>query len=208
MSNANYIEENNRYFRKSAKKYDRNTSIISSLRKHLFDCANPTQGDKVLDVATGTGAVALQFAGKGFETIGIDLSGDMLGVAQSKVTTEPIQFLKGDASQLSFKDESFDIVTVSFALHDMPMGVRVKALKEIKRVLRPGGRFVIMDYALPPNRLWRGISLGIINIYEELNFRQFIKSDFIGLLNEIGFRVITENKYGGGVIGLWMCTEL
>jgi ubiquinone/menaquinone biosynthesis methyltransferase len=203
----NHIDANNRYFRKSAKNYDRNTRIIASFREKLFRIAEPQQGDKILDIATGTGAVALTFAGNGFETTGIDLSEDMLAEAAKKKQQLPVTFLQADAMQLPFGSHTFHIVTVSFALHDMPSDIRKRALKEMYRVLKPDGRLVIMDYAKPKNIIWRKIATAIINLYEELSYKQFLEIDLYSFLKREGFHIAYQEHLLCGAAGLWVCTK-
>lgn len=188
----NYVESNNKYFKRSAGKYDRNTSIIKGARKKLLQEIYPTANDHILDVATGTGAVALMLAAQGARVKGIDLSKDMLQVAESKNSFDNLQFMAADACKLPFSDNQFSISTTSFALHDMPLDIRNQALQEMKRVTKPGGRIVIMDYHPPKNPLWRGVANGLITMYEELNYREFIKKDLKTYLESQGFKVTKQ----------------
>jgi len=103
-------------------------------------------GDRVLDVATGTGdvAFAIQQAGAR-EVIGLDFSPEMIAAAKTKAVGRhaPVEFLIGDAMHLPFPDDSFDACTVSFGLRNMPdYGA---AIAEMTRVLRPGGRFICLE---------------------------------------------------------------
>jgi|ERR1043165_5395702 demethylmenaquinone methyltransferase/2-methoxy-6-polyprenyl-1,4-benzoquinol methylase len=204
---SSYIEQNTAYFSKNAKNYDLATAIIAPLRTRLFNAASAKPDDRVLDVATGTGAVALRFARQGCSVTGVDLSAHMLAVAEAKRKDLPVTFMEGDASTLPFAEYSFDIATVSFALHDMPLEVRTKALKEVNRVLKPGGRFVIMDYNKPANVLWCTIAMGIVNSYEELHFKQFIEADLIAMLKNSGFSVACHEKLLGGAVQLLVCPK-
>ncbi len=105
-----------------------------------------SMGDRVLDVATGTGdvAFAIQQAGAR-EVIGLDFSPEMIAAAKAKAAERgtPVVFLIGDAMRLPFPDGSFDACTVSFGLRNMPdYGA---AIAEMTRVLRPGGRFICLE---------------------------------------------------------------
>ncbi len=203
----NYTETNNSYFEKSAARYDRNTRLISSWRRKLFEAARAETGNKIIDIATGTGAVAMVFASHGFDTTGIDLSPEMLSIAHSKTRNLPVKFLTADASALPFENKSFDIATVSFALHDMPLEIRKIAASEVYRILKPGGKFVVMDYFTPKNLLWKKISFAIINSYEELNYCEFVNSNLNELLNEPGFHIVSEKIFLCGVAKLTVCTK-
>ncbi len=112
----------------------------------LLNLADPNKNDLVLDVATGTGNTALAFAPLVSRVTGIDMSPKMLEQAKSRVQTENIlnaDFTEGDAQNLPFADSSFSIVTSRHAphhFHDV-----AKFLSEVKRVLKPRGRFVMSD---------------------------------------------------------------
>jgi ubiquinone/menaquinone biosynthesis C-methylase UbiE len=101
---------------------------------------------KVLDVATGPGYVAILFAEKAHEVIGLDLTPAFVTKAQASASEKDlknISFREGDVEHLPFADKSFDIVTCHKALHHFPNPVR--ALDEMNRVLKVGGRIVIGD---------------------------------------------------------------
>jgi demethylmenaquinone methyltransferase/2-methoxy-6-polyprenyl-1,4-benzoquinol methylase len=103
-------------------------------------------GDRVLDVATGTGDVAFDIRSAGARSVvGIDFSPEMIVAAEDKARARgsDVEFLVGDAMALPFADDTFDACTVSFGLRNMPdYGV---AIAEMTRVLRPGGRFICLE---------------------------------------------------------------
>lgn len=111
-------------------------------------------GKQILDVCCGTGDVALALEATGAEVTGLDFSEGMLAVARKKGTGRGVRFLQGDALSMPFADASFDVVTVAYGvrnLSDVPGGLR-----ELLRVLRPGGRLVILEFGKPANAAWRG----------------------------------------------------
>ena len=111
---------------------------------------------RVLDVGTGTGELALMLAeetGSKGEVIGLDLSEAMLRIAAGKVKKQGISFIQGDALQLPFGEESFDCVTTGFALRNVTDILR--AVSEMRRVCKKGGRVVCLEVSEPENRLWR-----------------------------------------------------
>lgn len=114
--------------------------------RHMIAKRAASMGDRVLDVATGTGdvAFAIQQAGAR-EVIGLDFSPEMIAAAESKARARhaPVEFLIGDAMRLPFPDDFFDACTVSFGLRNMPD--YAAAIAEMTRVLRPGGRFICLE---------------------------------------------------------------
>lgn len=114
---------------------------------------------EVLDVATGTGDFAVKLCRrlKPRRVLGIDLSEGMLAVAREKVKRlgldDTISFMQGDCMELPLDDDSVDAVTVAFGVRnfkDLAQGYR-----EMLRVLRPGGRLVVLELSVPPNRVIR-----------------------------------------------------
>jgi len=139
-------------------------------------------------VATGTGKQAFAFARRGFNVVGVDLSEEMLAVAKRKNKYVNVKFEIADATNLSFEDDSFDASCVSFALHDMIPIIREKALKEMARVTKSNGTIIVVDYALPKNKLSRFFVYNIAKLYEPY-YSEFIKSDLEALLEKSGFQI-------------------
>ena len=109
-------------------------------------------GERVLDVATGTGDLAfLESAavGRDGKVVGVDSCAPMLEVARQRHGA--IEFQEGDAMDLRFPDASFDVVTISFGLRNV--ADRGQALREFRRVLRPGGRLMVLDFSTPTSKV-------------------------------------------------------
>jgi ubiquinone/menaquinone biosynthesis C-methylase UbiE len=179
-------------FRILAPIYDFGTMPISGIRDKTADFTNAGIGSRILDVATGTGKQAFAFAKRGYDVTGIDLSEAMLKVASKKNKYENAKFAFADATNLPFRDSSFDISCVSFALHDMPLTIREKVLKEMVRVTKPEGMIIIVDYALPENKIGKFLVYHFVKIYESEYYSKFIKSDFKALLRESGIEIKEE----------------
>lgn len=111
---------------------------LAGVAERLAELAVPERGLRLLDLATGTGAVARAAAGRGAAVVGIDLSGAMLAVARE--LSPEIELLAGDAHSLPFSDGEFDVVACGLALSHFQEPLR--ALSETLRVLRRGGRLV------------------------------------------------------------------
>ena len=131
--------------------YDVFGAKMSGGRATLIDLAAPAAGEVVLDVGCGTGTLALSMGSraKGVEVAGIDASAEMIGMAQRKAakTGSDIEFKVGLIEQIPFPDSSVDLVTSSLMLHHLPSELKREGLAEVRRVLKPGGRLVAMDFA-------------------------------------------------------------
>ena len=112
---------------------------------------------RILDICCGTGSVILTFKERCPQSlaIGYDFSHGMLRKAQEKNSTGRVIFVEGDAAALPFADSSFDVVTCSHALYELKGESREKALREMKRVVRPDGLVLIMEHEIPRRPLIR-----------------------------------------------------
>lgn len=173
MSNVFYVPGEQRaakvndLFAAIARHYDLINDLQSfGLHRHwkrrVIKLANVQNGDCALDLCCGTGDLALALAQRGAETTGLDFSEPMLAVAKKRSQNENPQsairnpqFLQGDAQQIPFPDNSFDIVTVGYGLRNLMSWE--KGLDEMFRVAKPGARLVVLDFGKPPNALWRKI---------------------------------------------------
>jgi demethylmenaquinone methyltransferase/2-methoxy-6-polyprenyl-1,4-benzoquinol methylase len=127
-------------------------------RRDAVGAAQIGPGDSVLDVATGTGDLALALAEAvkpGGHVVGVDFSEPMLQLARQKVARKgvPISFVSGDAMHLDFSDDSFGATTCGFGLRNVDD--RLQALSEMARVTQPGKRVVILELTPPSNPLAR-----------------------------------------------------
>jgi len=109
---------------------------------------------RALDLACGTGDLAFALAAKGARVTGIDASPRMIDAAKERAVSAPsVDFVVGDMTALDVPDASVDIVTAGYALRNVPD--YHAALREIARVLRPGGRLLTLDFYRPESMLWR-----------------------------------------------------
>ncbi|MBN9690337.1 MAG: ubiquinone/menaquinone biosynthesis methyltransferase [Verrucomicrobia bacterium] len=125
-------------------------------KRRLIRLAAIQPGEPALDVCCGTGDVALALARAGAEVTGIDFSEPMLAVARRRggeSGATPVRFLQGDALNLPFADGSFAVVTISYGLRNL--ADFQAGLAELDRVLRPGGRLLILDFGKPDWAVWR-----------------------------------------------------
>lgn len=119
--------------------------------REIVELAAPAPGEKVLDVGCGTGTLAMATKPQvgGGEVHGIDASPEMIEVAREKSAKDgaDIDFRVALIEAIPFPDASFDLVTSSLMLHHLPDNLKAKGFLEIRRVLKPGGRLLAMDFA-------------------------------------------------------------
>ena len=135
-----------------ARDYDRMNRIMTAGldRRWRISAVQGLHG-KVLDVACGTGDMVVELMKQGCSVTGVDISEEMLAIAKGKVPSATC--LVADAEHLTFEDESFDAVTCAFGVRNfvhLEQGIR-----EMLRVLKPGGRMVILELATPDSPLIR-----------------------------------------------------
>jgi len=146
-----------------AERYDRTNTVLAfgrdrSWRRETRAALGLRPGERVLDVAAGTGVSTAELARSGAVAVGADLSLGMLRVGRRARPDTPL--VAGDALALPFGDATFDAVTVAFGLRnvvDVP-----GALRELARVTRPGGRLVICEFSHPTWAPWRVAYLGYL----------------------------------------------
>jgi len=148
-------------FARIARRYDLINDLQSfwlhrGWKRRVVRLAKPAPGLRALDVCCGTGDLALALAREGAEVTGIDFSEPMLEVARGRIQSKvQVQFLHGDAQRLPFPDDSFDIVTIGYGLRNLVDWET--GLTEMRRVARPGGRLLVLEFGKPQNSLWRSL---------------------------------------------------
>jgi ubiquinone/menaquinone biosynthesis methyltransferase len=143
-----------RLFATVAGRYDLITVLLSygqdaRWKRRLIALAGPLEGRRVLDLACGTGDLALLAAASGADVIGLDLTPGMIALARRKVGAagRQVRFLVGDMTALPLPDACVDVVTTGYGLRNVPeLG---RAIAEIRRVLKPGGRLLSLDFNRP-----------------------------------------------------------
>ncbi len=187
-------EYNNELFSRWAPVYDVFEILLSDVRKKIILEIHPIH-KSILDVATGTGSLAIELSKSAEKVVGIDLSSEMLNIAEKKRRNKNLSFLQMDASKMKFDDGEFDIVTISLGLHDMPLEIRSLVLQEAKRVLKKDGKLFILEYDLPKINILGPASSHLINIFESKYYLDFIQSDFENYLNSFGFKIEKRTNY-------------
>lgn len=141
-----------------AQNYDLTNDVLSLgidrlWRKATVAAVDASPGQRVLDLAAGTGTSSLPYARAGVDVVPCDLSPGMVAVGKQRHPQLP--FIVGDATALPFADDTFDAVTISFGLRNVVD--TDAALQEMLRVTKPGGRVVVCEFSHPPNRVWGAV---------------------------------------------------
>ncbi len=210
-------------YQKIAEKYDFLNHFFSLYidvlwRKKLFRLISPSSRDKVLDVCTGTGDIAIEIKSRADSTvIGLDISREMLEVAKRKTSQNglKIPFVIGDALEMPVKDSSFDVVTIGFGLRNLPD--YEKGISEMARSLKKGGRIFILEFAPPEKNLFGffywiylryimpfvgGIIAGVKDDYRELavSIKGFLTPDqMVEMLKNHGFVDVRATRLTFGI---------
>lgn len=171
-------------------------------------------GDRVLDAACGTGDLALAAREAGGEVTGLDFSERMLERARRK--SEAIEWVRGDVLALPFADAAFDAATIGFGIRNVDD--LDAALRELARVVRPGGRLAVLEITRPRGvlrpffRLWFDVLIplagkvlpgGVAYSYLPASVRRFPgPDDLAGALRRAGFADVSYRLLAGGIVSL------
>ena len=210
-------------FGRIARRYDLANHLLSagldfSWRRRAAEIVRQWQPRRVLDLATGSGDLALTIAKKlpGAEITGADFSPEMLAVAREKGLTNVVV---ADGLQLPFANETFEAVTIAFGLRNMADWSA--ALAEMARVLTPGGHLLVLDFSLPRGRMLRpiyraylhhilpqvaGFVTGEKGAYRYLgdSIEKFPSGDEMrALIETSGFRRAQAEPLSGGIVTIY-----
>ena len=142
-------------FASISSRYDRANTILSGGVHHLWrrravKRSEVKPGDRVLDCATGTGDLAISFQKAGARVTGTDFVPEMLELARTK--TKDVEFEVADVTRLPYADATFDVASISFGIRNV--NEPRKGIAEMARVVKPGGRVIVLEFGQPPNRLF------------------------------------------------------
>lgn len=141
--------------------YDRTNTVLSLGNDRFWRAATtravaPRKGQRILDLAAGTGASSVALARSGADVVAADFSRGMIAEGRRRHGGIPnLSFAEADATDLPFGDAEFDTVTMSFGLRNV--NEPKKALRELLRVTKPGGRLVVCEFSQPPSRAFNGL---------------------------------------------------
>ncbi len=156
-------------FDRIARRYDLINDIQSCglhrlWKRKVVHLANVQDGDRALDLCCGTGDLAQRIQQAGAKVVGLDFSTEMLNHATKRAAKlSNISFVRADAQKLPFHDETFDIVTAGYGLRnlaDWEVG-----LAEMNRVLKSGGRMVVLEFGRPNGLIWRSVYFAYLKLF-------------------------------------------
>ncbi|MGA7148874.1 MAG: class I SAM-dependent methyltransferase [Microbacterium sp.] len=154
-------------FDQVAPAYDRTNTVLSMGNDRFWRAATtravaPRPGERILDLAAGTGASSVALSRGGATVVAADFSPGMIAEGERRYGRSVpgggirnLSFIEADATDLPFEDGEFDAVTMSFGLRNV--NEPKKALGELLRVTRPGGRLVVCEFSHPPSRTFNGL---------------------------------------------------
>ncbi len=217
-------------FHSVAAKYDLMNDVLSGglhrlWKRFTLELSGVRPGNRVLDIAGGTGDLARAFSrlvGPHGEVVLADINDSMLKVGRDKLldcgVAGNVQFVQADAERLPFPDNHFDVVTIAFGLRNVTH--KEDALRSMLRVLKPGGRLLVLEFSKPGNPLlakaYDAYSFAFMPLAGKLitndadSYRYLAESirmhpdqeTLKGMMADAGFEQVTYHNMTGGIVAL------
>lgn len=217
-------------FNSVAKKYDIMNDVMSFgihrlWKRYTIDCSGVRKGMKVLDIAGGTGDLTAQFSrrvGPTGEVVLADINQAMLDVGRDKLRNmgivDNVDYVQANAEELPFESDRFDIITIAFGLRNVTD--KQKALESMFRVLKPGGRLLVLEFSKPvPPLLSQAYDFYSFNVLPKMG--QLVAGDadsyqylaesirmhpdqetLKGMMETAGYEQVTYQNLTGGIVAL------
>ncbi|WP_335342723.1 bifunctional demethylmenaquinone methyltransferase/2-methoxy-6-polyprenyl-1,4-benzoquinol methylase UbiE [Pseudidiomarina terrestris] len=217
-------------FNSVAQKYDIMNDVMSFgihrlWKRYTIDCSGVRSGMKVLDIAGGTGDLTAQFSrrvGPTGKVVLADINQAMLDVGQDKLRNKGIvgnvDYVQANAESLPFDDDTFDIITIAFGLRNVTD--KQKALESMFRVLKPGGRLLVLEFSKPvPPMLSQAYDFYSFNVLPKMG--QLVAGDaesyqylaesirmhpdqetLKAMMEQAGYEQVTFDNLTGGIVAL------
>ena len=198
----NYTDKMNKEYNWMAKGYDAFMTIFPLWKKWIKKVIPHIKGMKILEVSFGSGYLMTRYASNNYEICGIDYNDKMLEITENKIKKLNItaKLCQGNVEKLPFPDDTFDTVINTMAFTGYPDGE--KAMIELKRVLKRGGKLLLVDFDYPKNRNRFGYM--IVKLWEK--FGDIIK-DINLLLTKYDFEYEDISVGGFGSVHLFIATK-
>ncbi|MGN2622796.1 bifunctional demethylmenaquinone methyltransferase/2-methoxy-6-polyprenyl-1,4-benzoquinol methylase UbiE [Stutzerimonas balearica] len=217
-------------FHSVAAKYDLMNDLMSGgihrlWKRFTIELSGARQGNRILDIAGGTGDLTRQFSrivGPTGEVVLADINASMLKVGRDKLLDKGVagnvKFVQADAEKLPFPDNHFDVVTIAFGLRNVTH--KEDAIASMLRVLKPGGRLLVLEFSKPTNQLFSkaydAYSFSLLPMMGKLitndadSYRYLAESirmhpdqeTLKGMMKTAGFERVTYHNLTGGIVAL------
>jgi len=217
-------------FQSVAAKYDVMNDLMSFgihrlWKRYTIDCSGVRRGMKVLDIAGGTGDLTVQFSrrvGSEGEVVLADINDAMLKVGRDRLRDSGVignvRYVQADAEELPFEDNTFDVITIAFGLRNVTD--KDKALRSMLRVLKPGGRLLILEFSKPVsatlNQVYDFYSFNILPkmgqvVANDSDSYQYLaesirmhpdQETLKAMMNSAGYEKVDYQNMTGGVVAL------
>ena len=192
------------HYNRHAYSYDIMEFIRRGTRQKAMSLSGWRSGERILDLCTGTGEMALVFASQGAKVVGTDIARGMLKRAVNKSLGTTSAWVEMDATNLAIADHSFEISMISLALHHMPAPVQVRVLMELRRVT--SRRVVIIEPDVPVDRRWSLLWSLVASIIDESEYmHEWVYQDFINTCHMAGLNVEAVHGTTFGLHRILLC---
>lgn len=176
------------------------------MKMKLIHQASLQPGERVMDLACGTGTLALllQQSQPGVQVIGVDADPEILAIAKEKVKERPVDsilFEEGFSDQLSFSSNLFHHVFTSLFIHHLTLEKKKETFEEVRRVLKSGDQFHLLDFEKPQNGWMRAVFLPVQFLDGFETTSPHVKGIIRVLLKETGFSAIEETGQFVTIVG-------
>lgn len=197
--------------------------LYRSWMRRTVDAAGLTPASRMIDLAGGTGDISFAAARRNppAHIQLTDYTAEMLEVAQERFEAGesmgvPMDFEVVDAQNIPYSDDSFDAATMAYGIRNMPD--RMRALREVNRILKPGATFACLEFSTPPNPVWRALYhvylkvmipfWGQLFTHERADFVYLAQSirafpdqaTYAQMMRDAGFKDVRWKNYAGGIV--------
>ena len=202
--NSDYRWHIMHHYNRYAYFYDLMEFIRRGTRRKAMILSGWRPGERVLDLCTGTGELALTFASQGAKVVGTDIARGMLKRAVTKSPGLRSAWVEMDATDLAFAENSFEISVVSLVFHHMPVAVQLRVLQELRRVTRR--RIVIIEPHTPANPRWFALWAGVASLIDESEYmHEWVHQDFTATCHTADLNVKSVHVTSLGLHRIILC---